>query len=100
MKSILSVAMEVISDWDGNEKAILLVLNRVIPTLELMGTALAPLFDEVRKAIVQWRIASVREYEEAGFTREQAILLVLADHAAQQELLRSVNRSGATSATK
>lgn len=70
----------------GQVEEFRLIIRQVLDALK----SLSPEIQEIPNAILDWavkrRIASVKKYEEAGFSREEAILMTLDDTLAQRRM--------------
>jgi len=65
------------------------IIRQVLDVLKSFSSEI----QEIPNAILDWaveqRIAAVKKYEEAGFSREEAILMTLDDALAQRKLASS-----------
>jgi hypothetical protein len=55
------------------------VIKQIIDTIKSFGPELGELPEKLRSYMVKSRIKSVAQYEDAGFNREEAIAMTMAD---------------------
>jgi len=65
------------------------MVSEIIDKIMDYGPELEKLTEAVRKAVVRNQIASIKEYEDAGFTRAEAILLTINGREALSEAIKS-----------
>jgi len=69
------------------------VIKEGIKFIAGMGTEVAPVMENLRSFLVDGRIKSVRQYEAAGFTRKEAILLTIDGKLALNGMVESLNKA-------
>lgn len=88
-KEELSEILEII----GQAEAFRPIVKQVLDTLKSFSGELREIPEAVGKWLVNNRINSIRQYEEAGFDRDDAIVMTLDDVFAVRKILDKHNKN-------
>ena len=70
------------------------VVGAIVSAIVSYGPELSQLIEPVRRAGVERRIESIRQYESAGFTKQDAIMMTLDDVAQIKDVIQRANVKG------
>jgi len=86
----LAEIMEVLKDAEQFRP----LVRTVLDTIKSFGPEIEEIPKVCRSWIVKERIASIKQYRDAGFSKADAILMTLDDRAAMRRISESINKGG------